>query len=102
MPIRQIVRPHPLAFQSRTLAATAVGIVKQKAEEIDAVKVEFDEKKTEIEDIKTQTETLTSSITSDPDIIGLVGGNAALSDPQIDGLGANASDNLDVYNGGGA
>jgi hypothetical protein len=56
---------------------------------------------------------ITDSITSDPDIIGLVGGNAALSDPlvggnaalsdpQIDGLGATASDNLDVYNGGGA
>jgi hypothetical protein len=45
---------------------------------------------------------ITDSITSDPDIIGLVGGNAALSDPQIDGLGANASNNLDVYNGGGA
>jgi len=25
-----------------------------------------------------------------------------LSDPQIDSLGATASDNLDVYNGGGA
>jgi hypothetical protein len=45
---------------------------------------------------------ITDSITADPDIIGLVGGNAALSDPQIDALGATVSDNLDVYNGGGA
>ena len=102
MPIRQIVRPHPLTFQSRTIAATSAGIVKQKAEEIDAVKLEFDEQKTEIEAIKTQTETLTSSITSDPDIIGISGGDAPLSDPQIYAGAANASDNLDVYNGGGA
>ncbi len=45
---------------------------------------------------------LTDAITSDPDIIGVSGGNAALSDPQIDAGNATASDNLDVYNGGGA
>jgi len=32
----------------------------------------------------------------------LSGGDAPLSDPQIDSQRANVSDNLDVYNGGGA
>ena len=77
-------RIHPLTFQSRTLAAVAGASVTEALEATQAAQV------------------LTDSITSDPDIIGLVGGNAALSDPQIDGLGATASDNLDVYNGGGA
>jgi hypothetical protein len=45
---------------------------------------------------------IVDSITADPDIIGLSGGDAPLSDPQIDSLGATASDNLDVYEGGGA
>ena len=77
-------RIHPLAFQSRTLAAVASTSVTEALEATQAAQV------------------LTDSITSDPDIIGVSGGNAALTDPQIDGLGANASDNLDVYNGGGA
>ena len=77
-------RIHPLTFQSRTLAAVSASSVTEALEATQAAQV------------------LTDSITSDPDIIGLVGGNAALSDPQIDGLGATASDNLDVYNGGGA
>ena len=77
-------RIHPLTFQSRTLAAVSSGSVTEALEATQAAKV------------------ITDSITSDPDIIGLVGGNAALSDPQIDAQGANASDNLDVYNGGGA
>ena len=77
-------RIHPLTFQSRTLAAVSSGSVSEALEATQAAKV------------------LTDSITSDPDIIGVSGGNAALSDPQIDGLGATASDNLDVYNGGGA
>jgi len=77
-------RIHPLTFQSRTLAAVSSGSVTEALEATQAAKV------------------LTDSITSDPDIIGVNGGNAALTDPQIDGLGANASDNLDVYNGGGA
>ena len=77
-------RIHPLTFQSRTLAAVSSGSVTEALEATQAAKV------------------LTDSITSDPDIIGVNGGDAALSDPQIDGLGANASDNLDVYNGGGA
>ena len=77
-------RIHPLTFQSRTLAAVSSGSVTEALEATQAAKV------------------LTDSITSDPDIIGVSGGNAALTDPQIDGLGANASDNLDVYNGGGA
>jgi hypothetical protein len=47
-------------------------------------------------------QTLVDSITSDPDIIGISGGDAPLSDPQIYAGAANASDNLDVYNGGGA
>jgi hypothetical protein len=77
-------RIHPLTFQSRTLAAVSSGSVTEALEATQAAKV------------------LTDSITSDPDIIGVNGGNAALTDPQIDGLGATASDNLDVYNGGGA
>jgi len=77
-------RIHPLTFQSRTLAAVSSGSVTEALEATQAAQV------------------LTDSITSDPDIIGVNGGNAALTDPQIDGLGANASDNLDVYNGGGA
>ena len=77
-------RIHPLTFQSRTLAAVASTSVTEALEATQAAQA------------------ITDSITSDPDVIGLVGGNAALSDPQIDGLGATASDNLDVYNGGGA
>ena len=77
-------RVHPLTFQSRTLAAVSSGSVTEALEATQAAKV------------------LTDSITSDPDIIGVNGGDAALTDPQIDGLGATASDNLDVYNGGGA
>jgi hypothetical protein len=77
-------RIHPLTFQSRTLAAVSSASVTEALEATQAAKV------------------LTDSITSDPDIIGVNGGNAALTDPQIDGLGATASDNLDVYNGGGA
>jgi hypothetical protein len=77
-------RIHPLTFQSRTLAAVSSASVTEALEATQAAQV------------------LTDSITSDPDIIGVNGGNAALTDPQIDGLGANASDNLDVYNGGGA
>jgi len=77
-------RIHPLTFQSRTLAAVAGASVTEALEATQAAQV------------------LTDSITSDPDIIGVNGGDAALTDPQIDGLGATASDNLDVYNGGGA
>ena len=77
-------RIHPLTFQSRTIAATAGGSANEALQTAQESKV------------------ITDSITADPDIIGLVGGNAALSDPQIDALGATASDNLDVYNGGGA
>ena len=77
-------RIHPLTFQSRTLAAVSSASVTEALEATQAAKV------------------LTDSITSDPDIIGVNGGNAALTEPQIDGLGATASDNLDVYNGGGA
>ena len=77
-------RIHPLTFQSRTLAAVSSGSVTEALEATQAAQV------------------LTDSITSDPDIIGVSGGNAAMSDPQIDAQGATASDNLDVYNGGGA
>ena len=77
-------RIHPLTFQSRTLAAVSSASVTEALEATQAAR------------------SLTDSITSDPDIIGVNGGDAALTDPQIDGLGANASDNLDVYNGGGA
>jgi hypothetical protein len=77
-------RIHPLTFQSRTLAAVSSASVTEALEATQAAQV------------------LTDSITSDPDIIGVSGGNAALSDPQIDAGSATASDNLDVYNGGGA
>jgi hypothetical protein len=77
-------RIHPLTFQSRTLAAVSSASVTEALEATQAAQV------------------LTDSITSDPDIIGVSGGNAAMSDPQIDAQGATASDNLDVYNGGGA
>ena len=84
MPIRQIVRPHPLSAQYRTLSNVASKGVAEAVATTQAA------------------QTIVDSITSDPDIIGVNGGNAALTDPQIDGLGATASDNLDVYNGGGA
>ena len=77
-------RIHPLTFQSRTLAAVSSASVTEALEATQAAQV------------------LTDSITSDPDIIGVSGGNAAMSEPQIDAQGATASDNLDVYNGGGA
>ena len=84
MPIRPIVRPHPLSAQYRTLSNVASKGVAEAVATTQAAKA------------------ITDSITSDPDIIGLSGGNAPLSDPQIDSLGATASDNLDVYEGGGA
>jgi len=84
MPRRPIVRPHPLSAQYRTLGAIAAGGVTEAIATTAAAKA------------------ITDSITSDPDIIGLSGGNAPLSDPQIDSQGATASDNLDVYEGGGA
>ena len=77
-------RIHPLTFQNRTLAAVSSSSVTEALEATQAAQV------------------LTDSITSDPDIIGVSGGNAAMSEPQIDARGATASDNLDVYNGGGA
>lgn len=77
-------RIHPLTFQSRTLSAVAGASVTEALEATQAAQV------------------LTASITSDPDIIGISGGDAPLSDPQINAGSATASDNLDVYNGGGA
>ena len=77
-------RIHPLTFQSRTIAATAGASANEALETARASKV------------------ITDSITADPDIIGISGGDAPLSDPQIYAGAANASDNLDVYNGGGA
>ena len=84
MPLRPIVRPHPLSAQYRTLGNAASKGLAEAVTTTAAAKA------------------ITDSITSDPDIIGLSGGDAPLSDPQIDSLGATASDNLDVYNGGGA
>lgn len=81
---RPVFRPHPLSAQYATLGAVASANASNAVQTAQASKV------------------ITDSITADPDIIGLSGGNAALSDPQIDSLGATASDNLDVYNGGGA
>jgi hypothetical protein len=80
----RVVRPSPLIAQYNTLGAVAVGSAKEAVTTATAAKV------------------VTDSITTDPDIIGLSGGNAPLSDPQIDSLRADASDNLDVYEGGGA
>ena len=77
-------RIHPLTFQSRTLAAVSSASVTEALEATQAAQA------------------LTASITSDPDIIGISGGDAPLSDPQINAGSATASDNLDVYNGGGA
>jgi hypothetical protein len=77
-------RIHPLTFQSRTLSAVAGASVTEALEATQAAQA------------------LTASITSDPDIIGISGGDAPLSDPQINAGSATASDNLDVYNGGGA
>ena len=73
----RVVRPSPLIAQYNTLGAVAAGSA-------------------------TEAKAVTDSILADPDIIGLSGGDAPLSDPQIDSLRADASDNLDVYNGGGA
>ena len=80
----RVARPSPLIAQYNTLGAVAAGGV------------------TEAIATTAAAQTIVDSITSDPDIIGLSGGNAPLSDPQIDSLRADASDNLDVYNGGGA
>ena len=80
----RVVRPSPLIAQYNTLGAVAAGSA------------------TEAVTTATAAKAVTDSITADPDIIGLSGGNAPLSDPQIDSLGATASDNLDVYEGGGA
>ena len=77
-------RIHPLTFQSRTLAAVSSASITEALEATQAA------------------QTIVNSITSDPDIIGISGGDAPLSDPQIYAGAANASDNLDVYNGGGA
>ena len=79
-----VIRRNPLIAQYNTLGAVAAGGVTEAIATTAAV------------------QTVVDSITSDPDIIGLSGGDAPLSDPQIDALGATASDNLDVYNGGGA
>ena len=116
----------PLSAQSRTLAVTSAGDLITLRNEFETDKASKDTRMNTAEtDITTlqnsatgivdggradvqhleatqAAQVLTDSITSDPDIIGVSGGNAALTDPQIDGLGANASDNLDVYNGGGA
>ena len=77
-------RIHPLTYQNRTLAAVSSASVTEALEATQAA------------------QTIVNSITSDPDIIGISGGDAPLSDPQIYAGAANASDNLDVYNGGGA
>ena len=77
-------RIHPLTFQSRTIATVSSASANEALETARASKV------------------ITDSITADPDIIGISGGDAPLSDPQIYAGAANASDNLDVYNGGGA
>ena len=79
-----VIRRNPLIAQYNTLGAVAAGGVTEAIATTAAV------------------QTVVDSITSDPDIIGLSGGDAPLSDPQIDALGATASDNLDVYEGGGA
>ena len=79
-----VIRRNPLIAQYNTLGAVASGSAAEAVATATAAKA------------------VTDSITSDPDIIGLSGGNAPLSDPQIDALGATVSDNLDVYNGGGA
>ena len=80
----RVVRPSPLIAQYNTLGAVAVGSAKEAVTTATAAKV------------------VTDSITSVPDSISVSGGNAALSDTQIDTIGATASDNLDVYEGGGA
>ena len=64
MPIRPIVRPHPLSAQYRTLSNTASKGVAEANATTQAA------------------QTLVDSITSDPDIIGISGGDAPLSDPQ--------------------
>ena len=80
----RVVRPSPLIAQYNTLGAVAAGSATEAVAAATAAKA------------------VTDSILADPDIIGLSGGDAPLSDPQIDSLGATASDNLDVYEGGGA
>ena len=79
-----VIRRNPLIAQYNTLGAVAAGSA------------------TEAVTTATAAKAVTDSILADPDIIGLSGGDAPFSDPQIDALGATASDNLDVYEGGGA
>jgi len=79
-----VIRRNPLIAQYNTLGAVAAGSA------------------TEAVTTATAAKAVTDSILADPDIIGLSGGDAPLSDPQIDALGATANDNLDVYEGGGA
>ncbi len=80
----RVVRPSPLIAQYNTLGAVAAGGVTEAIATTAAAKA------------------ITDSITSDHSKFPLSGGNAPLSDPQIDSLGATASNNLDVYEGGGA
>ena len=65
MPLRQIVRPHPLAFQQRTIAAATAAQAKQNKEEAE------------------QLETKVTSLESDPFFVTLDGGGPVVDDTDI-------------------
>ena len=65
MPRRPIVRPHPLAFQQRTIAATTAAQAKQNKEEAE------------------QLETKVTSLESDPFFVTIDGGGAVVEDTDI-------------------
>ena len=65
MPIRPIVRPNPLAFQQRTIAATSAAQAQQNKEEAE------------------QLESKVTSLESDPFFVTLDGGGPVVEDTDI-------------------
>ena len=73
MPIRQIVRPNPLAFQQRTIAASSASKVKENKQKADEL------------------QTKVTSLESDPFFVTIDGGGPVLEDTDIfDGGQADA------------
>ena len=73
MPIRQIVRPNPLAFQQRTIAASSASKVKENQQKADEL------------------QTKVTSLESDPFFVTIDGGGPVLEDTDIfDGGQADA------------
>jgi hypothetical protein len=65
MPLRPIVRPHPLAFQQRTIAAASAAQAKQNKEEAEQLEIKV------------------TSLESDPFFVTLDGGGPVVEDTDI-------------------